>query len=177
MTQLPLDLGDSVSTEEPSAVISDDGRYRYELRRRWAPGPLLEWVMLNPSTADAAEDDPTIRRCIKFARDWGFNGIRVTNLFAYRATNPDELGKTNDPFGPENSEYLRSAFGPITVCAWGSHKYVGRVNQNTDVFERENTAFLCLGYNQDGSPKHPLYVPANRGLSPWPKLDPKERNY
>jgi hypothetical protein len=112
-----------------------------------------------------------------FARQWGHAGIRVTNLFAYRATDPDELGRVNDPFGCDNSIYLQEPRGPITICAWGSHKFVGHIHQNADVFKREDTAFMCLGYNKDGSPKHPLYVPKNAGAQPWPKPDPRERHY
>lgn len=180
--QLTLDVvGGGPAGPESWAVISDCGRYRYELGRRWGGSEhgvtLLDWVMLNPSTADADQDDPTIRRCMKFAKDWGFHGIRVTNLFGYRATNPDELAAADDPFGPDNGDYLSARYplSPMTVCAWGAHKLVSSYG-NPSLFKRES-AFVCLGYNKDGSPKHPLYVPANRGVSPWPKPDPKERNY
>lgn len=169
-------LSFGITDTESWAVISDCGRYRYELGRRWADGPLLEWIMLNPSTADADADDPTIRRCIGFARQWGFNGIRVTNLFAYRATRPDELcNPYRNPHGPLNHEYLAAERGPITVCAWGSHRVI-EARANIDQITGRS-ALMCLGYNKDGQPKHPLYVPANRGLAPWPKPDPRERHY
>jgi len=82
-----------------SAVLSDCGTYRYSLTRRWSPGPLLGWVMLNPSRADALVDDPTIRRCVGFARRWGFAGIVVRNLYALRATDPRELSRHPAPVG------------------------------------------------------------------------------
>lgn len=173
--QLPLDIPGT----ESWAAISDDQRYRYELGRRWDDGPLLEWVMLNPSVADATDDDPTIRRCIRFAKDWGFNGIRVTNLFAYRATDPDTLLNPDiDPFGPQNNDYLSTERGPITVCGWGAHKMIAAallVHCGDPLLKR--SALMCLGYNKDGSPKHPLYVPKNAGAQPWPKPDPRERHY
>lgn len=169
MTQALFDIEDV----ESWAHISKCGRYRYELGRRWSVGPLLDWVMLNPSTADGDTDDPTIRRCIKFAKDWGFNGIRVTNLFAYRATNPDQLKTVDDPFGPDNNGYLQSWGGPMTICAWGSNELIHKHYDGqlwSGLWDRE-CAFMCLGYNKDGSPKHPLYVPAHRGVSPWPKTE------
>lgn len=163
--ELALDLG--LEPTSSSAEISACGRYRYELTRRWADGPLLEWVMLNPSTADADQDDPTIRRCKCFAKDWGFNGIRVVNLFAWRATNPDELLTTEMPFGGRNAKYLTEEQGPVTVCAWGTHKAV--VNCASVSSLRSRSYLACVGYNKDGSPKHPLYAPKNAGLRPWPK--------
>jgi hypothetical protein len=77
--------------------------------------------MLNPSIADARRNDPTIRRCIGFARHWGFGGIDVVNLFAYRATRAQELFRASDPVGPRNARFLRSAIGraPLVVLAWG----------------------------------------------------------
>lgn len=174
MTQTLFDIDDV----ESWAIISPCGFYRYELGRRWGDGPLLDWVMLNPSTADGDTDDPTIKRCMRFAKDWGFNGIRVTNLFAYRATDPDALGKNfSDPFGPQNGDYLQSWDGPITVCAWGSHRAIENMKtKHLEVlFEREDVAFMCLGVNKDGSPKHPLYVPAACGLQPWPVLEKEKR--
>lgn len=159
-----------------SAIITEDEVYRYELIRRWGKGHLLDWVMLNPSTADADQDDPTIRRCIGFARDWGFDGIRVCNLFGYRSTDPDKLTDPRiDPIGQGNRDYLKREAGPVTVCAWGAHPVVLARSDINVLAER--SALMCLGYNRDGSPKHPLYVPKSAGLRPWPKVDPKERWY
>ena len=88
--------------DERSAVLSDDGKYRYQLDRKWGPGEvMLTFVMLNPSTADANEDDPTIRRCVNFAKRELFHGIRVLNLYAYRTPSPAQLWLADDPIGPE----------------------------------------------------------------------------
>src|SRR5690348_16099160 len=107
------------------AVISDCGRYRYSLSR-WGwdeRSGRCVFIMLNPSTADASVDDPTIRRCINFAQGWGYGMLEVVNLFAWRATFPKELALAPDPVGPHNGEYLTRAItiGDITVCAWGRH--------------------------------------------------------
>jgi DNA-binding XRE family transcriptional regulator len=160
------------------AVISDCGTYRYELTRRWADGDLLDWIMLNPSIADGDQDDPTIRRCMGFARDWGFNGIRVTNLFAYRATQPMDMQDARDPIGPDNRHYLSVEAGSLTVCAWGSHPAVHeRWKSSVHDAIQHRDALICLGYNQDGNPKHPLYVPKNAAARPWPKPDPDHRDH
>ena len=110
------------------AVLSDDGRYRYTHGRRRAPGPLMGFVMLNPSTADAYADDPTIRRCVGFARREGLAGIEVVNLFAYRTPKPAALTAAGrggvDIVGPDNDTEIRrlaaDRFGvPLVVAAWG----------------------------------------------------------
>jgi hypothetical protein len=149
-----------------SARISPDGLYRYELRRTWDKTlPILEWIMLNPSTADAYVDDNTIKRCIAFARAWGYGGIVVRNLFAWRATNPAELLSANDPFGPDNAEFLNKKDAKTTVVAWGAHPMANRIwRAQTSWGKRE---LWCLGVNANGSPKHPLYVPSSRTLVPW----------
>lgn len=86
-----------------AAVLSPCGRYRYELTRRWAPGPLVGWVMLNPSRADAHTDDPTVRRCVGFAHRWGYGGLIIRNLYALRATDPAALADHLDPVGPDTT--------------------------------------------------------------------------
>lgn len=154
-----------------SAVISECGRYRYELTRRWGPGPLLEFIMLNPSTADASVDDPTIRRCIAFAKRWGYGGIVVRNLYAYRATHPEELVNVDDPIGPENRDYLSRTEADCTIVAWGADPAaVGWWNGYPFAWQRtviQRPALFCLGANSNGSPKHPLYVSADRTPVRW----------
>ena len=112
---------------ERAAVISKCGAYRYSLTRKWSDAPLLSFVMLNPSTADAKEDDPTIRRCIGFARREGAGGLIVANLYALRSPSPEALWSARDPIGPENLQTLAGLAAqavdqsfPI-VCAWGAH--------------------------------------------------------
>lgn len=144
------------------AVLSEDGLYRYRLWRRWGDGQHVLWVMLNPSTADADVDDPTIRKCIGFTKRWGLDGIEVVNCFALRATNPAALRDHPDPVGPDNLRHVReaaAAAGPI-ILAWGANRIPGH-----DTFALGDALMVgdpgrvsCLARNNDGTPKHPLYV-------------------
>lgn len=156
-----------------SAEISSDGLYRYSLTRQWDWDSPYEfvWIMLNPSTADAMQDDPTIRRCINFTKREGYGGLTIFNLFAYRATNPKLLLETDDPVGPHNIGTMMQLFVTIphvrVICAWGTK---GTINdQNVQVLEmlRDwNIKPECLGKTKDGHPKHPLYVAANTPFEP-----------
>jgi len=145
---------------ERSAVLSDCGIYRYSLTRRWSPGPLLGWVMLNPSIADALVDDPTIRRCVGFARRWGFAGIVVRNLYALRATDPRELARHPAPVGPDNHTHLDAAAGDaLTVCAWGARGGTRGVDVAAQLDER-GAHLVCLGLTVGAQPRHPLRLAA-----------------
>jgi hypothetical protein len=135
------------------ATFSANGRYRYRLWRRWDRSrPVVVFVMLNPSTADADKDDPTIRRCIGFARAWGYGGIEVVNLFAYRATLPRSLRAVDDPVGPENGRHIRRAVAraDLVVLAWGAHARASRLLSLPRA--------RCLGLTRAGQPRHPLYL-------------------
>ena len=136
--------------------------YRYTLGRRWAGGPTVTWVMLNPSTADAYEDDPTIRRCIGFSKAWAFGALEVVNLFAWRATDPRELLTAAEPVGESNdAAIIRSATSASrVVCAWGQHKAIGqRAERVLELLRKWSTAErVCLGRTAAGMPRHPLYV-------------------
>lgn len=144
-----------------SAVVSECGTYRYELIRRWGTDEnLLNWIMLNPSTADASMDDPTIRRCIRFAKDWAYDGIRVTNLFALRATDPRELANHPDPWGPDNHLYLGRQDG-VVIAAWGANKMAECPAILDDV------TLMCLGTTASGAPKHPLYLKSDSYARVW----------
>lgn len=160
-------------TPRGSANISDDGLYRYSLTRHVLTGDARDhateigketctFVMLNPSTADAEQDDPTIRRCIGFARDWGYARLKVVNLYAYRATNPRDLWLADDPVGPENDHALALAFGmsDCLTAAWGAHAKPERV---AAVMAIPMAPRYALGLTKNGSPHHPLYAPANCG--------------
>lgn len=146
--------------------------YRYELRRTWdATQGLVCWVMLNPSTANADEDDATIRRCMAFARDWGYGGIVVRNLFALRATDPRELRRHPHPIGPRNDRYLlaRPTSVAVTVAAWGADPAAwNRTEAVRFLMATTGTELWCLGTNRDGSPKHPLYIKSATHLVPYP---------
>lgn len=119
------------ASRNSGASLSSDGRYRYELTRRWDNSTsTVTYVMLNPSTADASVDDPTIRRCIGFAQSHGFGGLRVLNLYAFRATQPKDMFRAIDPVGPENDTYLGNLdTGSTVVAAWGAHARPDRVRQ------------------------------------------------
>lgn len=153
-----------------SAVLSADGQYRYELTRRWDNSTsTLTFVMLNPSTADASIDDPTIRRCIGFAQSAGFGGLRVLNLYAFRATQPKDMFRAIDPVGPENDSYISGLFaGSTVIAAWGANARPDRVRQVRRLLA--NQRILCLGVTKDGHPKHPLYVPAAQPFVPFGSL-------
>jgi hypothetical protein len=154
-----------------SAVISLCGQYRYRLQR--GDGARLAFVMLNPSTADANVDDPTIRRCMGFARREGYAGIDVCNLFALRATNPRELVAHADPIGPDNYDHLaalgKDHRGTDIVCAWGAHPAAtARVVAVMKGYLTDYGARLvCLGLTAAGAPRHPLYVRGDAPLLPW----------
>jgi hypothetical protein len=144
------------------ATFSPCGKYRYTLTRQWEDVGFQRWatwIMLNPSTADAKSDDPTIRRCISFSKSWGCGGLIVLNLFAFRATDPKALSSADDPVGPENDATLRRYCGTsgITVAAWGVHGVLnGRAAAVLSVLSR--TPLRCLGVTKENHPKHPLYV-------------------
>ena len=113
--------------------------------------------MLNPSTADANIEDPTIRRCMGFAEKWGYGGITVGNIFAYRATNPKDMLAADDPIGPENNLYLESLSleAALTACAWGNYGiYLDRAKEVIKLLTKP----CCLGLTKSRQPKHPLYL-------------------
>lgn len=173
--------GTTTLTPAASAVLSEDDIYRYQLSRTWDPtAPADVWIMLNPSTADALQDDPTIRRCIGFSRRAGAGGITVVNLFAYRATNPEELLRALDPVGPENDDHLRRVFdaagiaGGRIIGAWGAHKLVGpRAREVARMFGDDGwvaRGLMTLGLTKAGAPRHPLYVPGHVEPAAWMPL-------
>jgi len=150
-----------------TAQISECGTYRYELTRRWSPdGDSIAFVMLNPSTADADQDDPTIRRCIGFAKSWGYSGLLVYNIFALRSTDPKALQRHPDPIGPENNETLRGIAPHLEiVAAWGTWGWLN--NRGRAVQKMLGDRLLCLGTTKQGHPKHPLYLAASTIRVPY----------
>lgn len=150
-----------------TAWISTDGVYRYALTRIWEPRDReLTWIMLNPSTADAEVDDPTIRRCMSFARRWGYGGITVANLFALRSTSPKMLRSHPDPVGPKNDIMLQEigTYSPVVVAAWGTN---GRLMDRDLAVRRIVPNLFALGFTKNGSPLHPLYVHGDTQLVKW----------
>ena len=179
------------------ASISADGKYRYLLWREWrmeshdpakwrwldavdGEGARLGepkacvFVMLNPSTADGETDDPTIRRCVGFAKSLRYERIEVVNLFAYRATNPKDILSmhyTADPVGFENESYVETAAinAGIIVCAWGSHgTHMDQDQTMLGWLASRDRHTYCLGRTKSGQPKHPLYLRADSKLEPYP---------
>lgn len=168
---LPLDAApyDAIGHR---AVWSDDMRHRFILWRDWGPKCLRNFVQvigLNPSTATEEENDPTLRRVIAFAKREGAAGLVMTNRFSFRSTNPNALYemlaeqhrlKENDRFLRDVAKYAR-----LRIAAWGTHgDCLGRAAAVVKMMEQDGRALHCLGRNKDGSPRHPLYVPANQRL-------------
>lgn len=147
-----------------SAVFSQDLVYRYTLARIWNPRlSAVNFVLCNPSTADADRLDPTLRRCVGFARAWGYGGMIITNIFALRSTDPAGLRRVDDPIGADNdAQILRAAdmFSAVRgriVCGWGVHgAYLGRGEQVRRLLR--DRALWCLGTTRGGHPRHPLYL-------------------
>lgn len=151
----------ALATSSGATIV---GAYRYHLWREW--GDKMNrvcWVMLNPSTACATTDDPTIRRCLSFSKRWGFGALDVVNLFAFRATSPRDCMAAADPIGPENDGYLEAITSTceLVVCAWGTRgAFRERDLRALEHFSQTvaHKRLRCLGVTQDGHPKHPLYL-------------------
>jgi len=154
-----------------TAIFDPTGRYRYRLDRHWgSEQPQLTLIMLNPSRANAEQDDPTLRRCIKLAQSWGYGGLVVVNLFAYCTAHPCILRQVPDPVGADTDAYLLEA--AITAdaigMAWGNGGcFLGRDRNVCQLLWPYRAKWYCLGRNQSGQPRHPLYAPSSITLMPW----------
>lgn len=153
-----------------AAEISECGRFRYALTRRWSDGPTALFIMLNPSTATGWEDDPTIRRCTGFSKREGCGGLRVENLFAFRATDPDEMFRHAHTAVGATDRYIVEAVGscdsPI-IAAWGADKRAEkRARYVTNYLIESGARPVCLGKTKSGAPRHPLYVKGDAPLIP-----------
>lgn len=165
----------STTKDLRSAIISPCETYRYNLARVWGEGSHITWVMLNPSKADALIDDQTIRKCIGFARRLGHAGIDVVNVYAYRATDPDDLYEAErrgtNIIGPENDRYVGEAFAraAVVVCAWGANKVSrGRRDFVASHAEAAGKPLWCIGLTDKGAPRHPCMAPYVDALLPYP---------
>lgn len=158
-----------------SAVISPCGRFRYRLERHALSGAgAVAWIMVNPSTADATEDDATIRKVRGFSERLGAGWFIVGNLFAYRSTDVRQLAKAADPIGPDNDDHLRAiiADAPVVIVAWGPTAKLPaslrrRFYRVARIAEEAGRELLCLGTAKDGQPLHPLMQPYSAELRPW----------
>lgn len=143
-------------------------RYRYVLWRTWGPGtkPAM-FIGLNPSIADETQDDPTIRRCKAFAKSWGCDSLVMTNLFAWRATDPRDMKAADDPVGPDNDAWIDrlAAIAHVKIAAWGVH---GAFGGRDRIVAARIPDLMCLGLTKDGAPRHPLYLRSDAELRAWP---------
>jgi hypothetical protein len=163
------------------AILSPCRSYRYLLWRSWQTLLPTEdkgyamFVGLNPSTADETENDATIRRCIRFAQDWGYHGLCMANLFAFRTVDPQKMMASADPVGPENDQHLLAAAGEagIIVAAWGAMgDHLGRSGAVAAMLPEMH----CLRLTKSGQPGHPLYIPSSAQPQKWiaPHLPPNK---
>lgn len=156
------------------ATYSPCLRYRYALTRVWeAAGTRVAFVMLNPSTATEAQNDPTVERCERRARALGHGAFRVCNIFAWRDTDPKAMRAADEPVGPENDAAIlaAAAWAGRVVCAWGSHgAHLGRGPAVAALLARAEVPLFHLGLTRDGHPRHPLYVSYSQAPEPWTDL-------
>lgn len=145
-------------TNNRDTIFSPCRKYRYTLWREWPGGEgYAMFLCLNPSTADEIQDDPTVRRCINYAKAWGYAGFFMMNIFAYRATDPRDMKAVADPVGPDNDKHLlRVASGAgVVVAAWGTH---GTHNGREAEILKLIPTLHCLKLTKDNHPAHPLYL-------------------
>ena len=155
--------------DEYGARFSADRRYRYRLWRSWGDRDnCCVWLMLNPSVANEVDPDPTVTKCMGFARRWGFSAITVVNLFALVSTDPKGLLKAGDPIGPGNDAAIEEALKGAgrVVLAWGSHAPVRKLIRARSTFRTFDHRAGTLGLNSDGSPRHPLMLSYDTPFGP-----------
>jgi hypothetical protein len=167
--------GATTQRQGNGAILS--GRYRYLLWRTWdETRPRLLWVLLNPNTADEQTDDPTLRRCIRFSREWQYGGLEIVNLFAFRTPHPHDLHRAADPIGSENDQYLATAAARAAgiILAWGEKgTYLQRDRAVLALLSLYSTQPLyCLGIAHNGCPRHPLYRPGSTRPVPYQEVGP-----
>lgn len=156
------------TTREDAAHFSDCGQFRYLLTREFGGESTCLFIMLNPSTADAEHNDPTIRRCISFAKREGFGRLEVVNLYAFRSHSPAVLFAALDSVGPANDSEIIAALdrADSVVVAWGNHAEQERVIEVAGLIDRSGNVSNCFGFTKLGQPRHPLYLPSDADLIP-----------
>jgi hypothetical protein len=158
--------GDAAS----EAVYSDCENYRFLLTRTWDEGPRALFIMLNPSTATEFQNDPTVERCERRARALGYGAFRVTNIFAWRATDPRDMRAAPDPVGAENDRAILDSldWADMVICAWGNHGLHQERGRRVETLLRNTGRRLHhLGLTGQGQPKHPLYIGYDQQPQPW----------
>lgn len=168
-TELPYE-----NTARSGASFSPDRIHRWSLWRCWEGcflGDMIAFIGLNPSTADESANDPTVTRCINFAKRWNYPGMFMLNIFAFRATDPKAMKAADDPVGESNDLALRFFSGNVhrVVCCWGTHgAFRDRGPHVKRMLQGMPTAELChLGLTKHGHPKHPLYLPGDTKPERW----------
>ena len=167
-----MDIRHNTTAESRSeAQFSDCGYYRYLLSRHWADTPrVVNFIMLNPSRADEFRNDPTVERCERRARAMGFSGFSVTNIFAWRDTDPHAMRRASEPTGPLNDAIITTAAqeADLVIAAWGSHaSHRGRGPQVAQMLTQAGVPLHHLGLTKHGHPRHPLYVAYARSPILW----------
>ncbi len=174
-----------ITPDEPICIFSNETPeplYRYTLWREVNPeaSGITAFIGLNPSTATEEINDPTIRRCMRFARDFGSRYLCMLNVFGYRATDPKVMKRVEDPFGPDNWYHIRriTRLADRVVAAWGTDGYWKDGGKFTQIavngymgaatMNEPKIQLQCLGKTRDGSPRHPLYIKATQPLSDYP---------
>jgi len=158
-----------IGSEQRTAWYSACGHYRYQLNVAWESMlPAVQFIGRNPSTATERQDDPTVRRCKRFAEGWGYGTLVMTNLAAFRDTDPARMHSAPDPIGPENDvEFLGSRGPAVVICAWGTHaKDPALYRHSLAVLAKLSQRAHVLRLTREGFPRHPLYLPA--ALRPVP---------
>ena len=155
---------------DSEAVYSDCEIYRYLLTRTWGNGPKALFIMLNPSTATEVQNDPTVERCERRSRALGFGAFRVTNIFAFRATDPRVMRAADDPVGPDNDTTILDgvAWADRVLCAWGNHGlHLNRGAEVTALLRARGAGLEHLGLTGQHQPRHPLYVSYDQQPVRW----------
>lgn len=171
-SELMASVQNLLAPGDRGATFSPDLRYRYALWREWGSGPWLCWVLLNPSTADAVQNDPTVERCERRARAGNYGGVVILNIFAYRTTDPKRMMAAEDPVGPDNDNTIlyHARMYSITkvICAWGVHgAHLDRGRKAEKMLREAGLKLHCLGLTSEGHPRHPLYVAYEVEPVPW----------
>jgi hypothetical protein len=168
----------AIRSEAGPAVLSQDRRYRYTLTRVWDEElPTINFIGLNPSTADESALDPTLRRCLRFAHDWGFGAFVVTNLFAYRATDPLDMKRALEPVGEHFQDFNQNDVHLLheartasrVVACWGTHGHFKNRDQHVRrILQAATIPLYVFGLSKHGFPVHPLYQSSETKLKLWP---------
>jgi hypothetical protein len=160
-----------IASSEAGAEFSPCRKWRYLLWRRWDQArPVANFLMLNPSTADEVQLDPTCSRARNYAEKWGYGGLIVTNVFGWRATDPNAMKAVKDPVGPGNDAAIVRAAkdAAIVVCAWGNHgAFLNRSSDVKSLLNKSKIRLHSLRVNANGEPAHPLYLPGNLKARSW----------